>query len=193
MMHDEGLLIHNLINMEYSLEELVTRWKVCRGWEPLRTDATLRRQDAMDIDGYIASMLESEYGIMLESGPLEELVTEDVTGEVTVSRDADGVAVLTPGVGCRRVAEVMMEGWHRPATIVSEDDNTLSRQQLSPLSCGRDWHPVGVKERSGRVRLYSVASDRSLRPIRVLGVKEPPAGVVKVSAAGLRRLMSVGL
>lgn len=175
------------------MEELVTRWKVCRGWEPLRTDATLRRQDAIDIDAYIASKIESEYGVMLESGPLDELVVEDITQEVTVSRDADGTAVLTPGEGCKRLVEVMMEGWHRPATLVADDDNRVARRQLSPLSCGRDNHPVGVVEKGGRVRLYTLATGCALKPVRVRGVKVPPKGMVIVSARGLERLMNKSL
>lgn len=179
--------------MDYTLSELVCEWKVRRGWEPLRTDAILARQDAMDIDSYIGRAIDDAYCRLLREGPLEALVVEDITSRVTVNREKDGVAVMNTGEGCRYLVEVLMDGWHRPATIVADDDGPVARRQLSPLSCGRDRHPVAVKESTGRVRLYSVRADCDLKPRRVLAVMQPPEGVYRLTDYGLNFCLRVCL
>jgi len=170
--------------MEYTLQELITEWKIRRGLEPLRIDASIKRQDAFEIDEYARRDIDRWYDRLLMTAPVGLLVVEDISDRVTVESDRHGAALMQLPGDCCRLVEVMMTGWKRPATIVGADSR-LGRMQLSPFVCGGSCAPVAVTESGGRVRLYSFKN--GLHPVadRVMAVMRPPEGIYRCQPEAL--------
>lgn len=175
--------------MDYSLQDLIAEWRMCRGLEPLRIDATIRRQDAFEIDEYARRDIERWYDRLLESAPLDLLVVEDITDRVTVAPAGRGTAVMQLPGDCRRLVEVMMKGWERPALITTADSKT-GRRQVSPFSRGGMCVPVAIPEAGGRVRLYGFRNGLEPEAARVMAVARPPDGVYRCQPRALETLVN---
>lgn len=173
--------------MEYTLEYLVAEWKMRRGLIPLRIDATIRRQDAFEIDEYARRVIDGWYDRLLATAPPEMLEVEDITDRVTIEQPTHGVAVMTLPDNCVRLVEVMMTAWERPA-IITGPGSSIAKRQSSPLGRGGACNPVAVTEGCGRVRLYSFRNGSQAVPGRVLGVLRPPEGIYRCARASLESL-----
>ncbi len=173
--------------MEYTLEYLVAEWKMRRGLIPLRIDATIKRQDAFDIDEYARRVIDGWYNQLLATAPIDMLEVEDITGLVSIEQPKRGVAVMTLPDDCVRLAEIMMTAWERPA-IITGPGSRVAKRQCSPLGCGGACNPVAVTEGQGRVRLYSFRNGTEAVPERVLGVLRPPEGFYRCAQAALESL-----
>ncbi|MCM1448752.1 MAG: hypothetical protein NC082_00260 [Clostridiales bacterium] len=172
--------------MEYTLAQMVVEWKVRRGLEPLRTDATYRRQDAFEIDEYIKREIDDWYERLLSEAPLEFLVVTDITDEVVVEEFDGHVATLSLPAGCVRLVELKMAGWEREAAL-TRVGTPLARRQESPFSRGYHVSPVGVVDVTGlRVRLYGFKNRLEPEPERVLAVMRPPEGIYRLKPGGWR-------
>lgn len=173
--------------MEYTLEYLVAEWKMRRGLIPLRIDATIKRQDAFDIDEYARRVIDGWYNQLLATAPIDMLEVEDITGLVSIEQPKRGVAVMTLPDDCVRLAEIMMTAWERPA-IITSPGSSIAKRQSSPLGRGGACNPVAVTEGQGRVRLYSFRNGAEAVAERVLGVLRPPEGIYRCAHASLDSL-----
>lgn len=165
--------------MEYTLAQMVAEWKMRRGFEPLRIDATYRRQDAFEIDEYARREVDAWYEQLLAGGSVDCLEVDDITAKVNIESFDGHVAEMVLPPDCVRLVEVMMTGWERPAVLVKEDDRR-ARHQLSPFSRGYHTAPVGVVDVTGlRVRLYAFRNGSAPQPERVMAVMRPPEGMYR--------------
>ena len=165
--------------MEYTLNQLVGEWKMRKGLEPLRIDATLRRQDAFEIEEYAAREINIRYAELLATAPIELLDAEDITDNVIIENYNRGVALLKLPDDCIRPVEWLMEQWERPAVIAEDPESPLALKQSSTFTRGRSCHPVAVADRSGRYRLYSFKGPTPPRAERILGIIQPPKGIIR--------------
>lgn len=162
------------MKMTLSTEEMLNQWRLRRALEPLRSDCTVERTDGIDLDSLLRLEMRDWYLKLLDTASLEYLAPVDLAGDVALSVGDDGVATVNLPERCRRVVEVMLDEWERPATILAPD-SPLARCQQSVYSRGGSVAPVAVQE-AGRLRLYSVAGQSPVIT-RLLCVAEPEDGV----------------
>lgn len=174
--------------MEYTLNQLINEWKVRKGIVPLRTDATITRQDAFEIDEYITRIIDSWYVKLLDTGPIEYLDVTDISSEVTITAFSRGVATIQLPEHCRRVIEISMTEWQRPATIVTDCGSHEARRQGSPFARGGAVRPVAVVESAGTVRLYSFKTAPVID--RILAVVTPRDGMYRCDPRALESLFN---
>lgn len=171
--------------MDYTLDTLIREWKVSKGLQPLLTDATVERQDAYDIDAYLHRQIDAWYNRLLDTAPLEHLVVDDITDTVLVTPRPGGVALMQLPDDCRRLVEVNMEGWHRPATIVTDPLSPLAVRQRCRWTRGGPCAPVAVARAGRQLMLYSFSGTTVPRATRILAVMTPPPGLYRLHPSAL--------
>lgn len=167
------------MKLTLTANEMLDIWRMRRALLPLREDCVVGRSDGIDVDMLLRYEMRQWYATLLDTAPPEMLVLTDIAREVApVLLDDGSVEVALPG-GCRRVIEVMLEGWVRQATL-TRPETPLARRQANPYSRGRTEMPVAVVN-SSRLTLYSApAGVARPRLSRLLCVVEPDEGLYQL-------------
>ena len=167
-------------------QEMLAQWKLRRALEPLRDDCTAVREDGMDMDRYLTEEMRSWYLGLLDSAPVEVTGWTELAGDVTVTLLADGSGEIQLPGNCRRGVEVMLEGWQRPATIVTDPTECMAVRQRSRFTRGGAVAPVAVTE-GLRLRLYTppTGTKPRVRTLRCVTVPTDGSYVMDESALGL--------
>lgn len=155
---------------------MLNLWRIAQGFEPLRTDAVVTRTDGLDIDTVLRLQMRAWYLRQLDTAPVALLPVENIRSEVVPRPQSDGSLALTLPEGVRRIVEVQLGGWHRPALIVDASDPAAAvvlQRQASQYARGGTEHPVAVVQSPTELRLYPGAS--ASIAIVTLSVVRPPA------------------
>lgn len=139
-------------------DEMLAHWRLARGLEPLRADSTVTRTDGVDLDALLMIEIRAWYLNLLDTAPEPMICVDDMAAVTPVIALPDGTAEVSLPPRTRRVLEVKLAGWERPARIVRPADPDAPRLlalQASPWSRGGCCRPVAVME-AGRLRLYSL-------------------------------------
>lgn len=168
--------------------EMLGRWMLHCGYEPLRADATVVRADGIDLERLMAQRMRRWYLDLLDTAPVELLETDDIAAQLQAARGADGCARLTLPDECRRLISIRMSGWARNATVVAAD-SPVARRQCNPMTRGGAAAPVAVVE--GReVWLYSPAGS-NLNIESAVVVMRPPADTYRLDERALSLIPEV--
>lgn len=177
-----GLRIHTL-----SADEMLGLWKLATMYEPARLDCIINRTDGIDLDRLLRHRIEGWYARQLLDLPIEELPLTEIADRLTPARRPDGSAEVSLPEGTVRVAGVMMEGWHRPATVTSDPTSPLAQEQRNPYSRGGVAEPVAVVYRDGRMSLHTPPPGE-MRLTSVTAVVRPEDGSFPLTDAMLSRM-----
>lgn len=177
-----GLRIHTL-----SSEEMLSLWKLATMHEPARLDCVIERTDGIDLDLLLRHRIEGWYARQLLDLPIEELPLTEIAHRLTPVRRADGSAEVSLPEGTMRVAGVMMEGWHRAATVTANPESALAQEQRNPYSRGGAAEPVAIVYRDGRMSLHTPPPGE-MRLTSVTAVVRPEDGSFQLTDAMLSRL-----
>lgn len=165
-----------------SAGQLIARRKLAGFFEPLHSDAEITCDDGIDLDTLIRQQTDAWYSRMLLTAPLEILPLTDIASQLTMSRTADGAGLVSLPPGTVRVAEVTMEGWLRPAAVITDPASAEALAQINPFSRGTASHPVAVVHPGGRLMLYTPPR-QAIRPSSLLAVIQPPEGTYLLTEA----------
>lgn len=146
--------------MTLTHSEMLSRWMLHCGFEPLRADAAVVRTDGIDLERLMAQQMRQWYLDLLDTAPVEMLETDDIAAQLDVTTDGDGVGRVALPADCRRLISIRVKGWSRDATIV-DAGSALARRQCNRLTRGGSACPVAVVE-GRRVALYSLAGDTAV-------------------------------
>lgn len=169
--------------------EMLSRWMLHCGYEPLRADATVVRADGIDLERLMGQQMRSWYLDLLDTAPREMLVTENVALTLTVESRPDGSALITLPEDCRRIFSIRLEGWTREAQITTPD-TPLGRRQANPLLRAGCDSPVAV-DNGRQWRLYSPPPSRPVVVADAIGVMRPEAGVYRLDERALSLIPDV--
>lgn len=173
-------------------DQMLNLWRIAQGFEPLRTDASVTRTDGLDIDTMLRLQMRAWYLKQLDTAPCSLLPVEEIRTEVVPRPVADGSLALTLPDGVRRVVEVQLGGWMRPATIIEADDPSAAatlQRQASAYARGGVEHPVAVLQSRSELRLYPGAS--ASIAIVTLRVVRPPKDAYTLDESLLAPLFPV--
>ncbi|MDE6496398.1 MAG: hypothetical protein K2L30_09215 [Duncaniella sp.] len=165
-----------------SQPEMIARWRLHRYHEPLRNDCSVTRTDGIDLDSIIVTEMEAWYFNLLDTAPPDLLVTADISSEVAMSRDSDGVARIPLPTGVRRVIEVGVSSWPCPAQIVTDPHSATARRQRHKFTRAGSSSPVAIHS-GGVLTLYSVPQRGRLTTLTV--VRDPEPGTYPLDTRAL--------
>lgn len=156
-----------------STEEMLGVWKLKRYFEPLRSDCELTRTDGIDLNRLQLMEMREWYLNLLDKGDLSLLQVSDISRDVALKHLGDGSATITLPAECRRVIELKLDGWNRPAILVSPGSPIAALQQ-SPYSRGNVEEPVAITH-CGYLHIYTPPSTTA-RIVTLKCVLEPAEG-----------------
>lgn len=149
------------MKMKLSRQEFLSKWRVLRGYAPLRDDVTVTRSDGLDFDAILESEMDAWYRRLLLEGDEWQLAPEELSSGVTLPPPSGGGVTFALPSEAVRVLRVRLSGWKRAATVVSDPAGTPALCQLHPYSRACTANPVAVVSTDGSVSLYPACeSDR---------------------------------
>ena len=149
------------MKIKLSRQEFLSKWRVLRGYAPLRDDVSVTRTDGLDFDTQLECEMDAWYRRLLLEGDEWQLAPEELASEMVLPAPADGGVTFRLPDGAVRLLRVRLSGWRRAATIVSDPDATLALCQLHRYSRACASNPVAVVSPDGTLALYpATASDR---------------------------------
>ena len=161
-----------------SSEEMLAQWKLRRGFEPLRSAGVITRNDGVDIDQLLRLEMRDWYLNLLCTAPVEMLVTTNIANDIAVVVRDEGVGIVTLPESCRRIVEFQLEGWSRPAKIITNPHCQEAILQENPYSRGGCERPVVVIH-GNRLFIYSLPSSTP-KIVRAMAVMEPADGTYEM-------------
>lgn len=134
--------------------EFLDVWRALRGYAPLRNDATVVRDDGVDLDMALTAEMDDWYGRLLREGEERYLAPEDLSAETVMAAPVDGGLVLQLPQGTVRVLHVKLSGWQSEARVVTATRSALALRQLHPFTRASSAQPVAVMHPGGALALY---------------------------------------
>lgn len=166
-------------------DEMLQQWRLRRALLPLRNDCEVQRTDGIDIDTYLRAEMRAWYLGLLDTALTRYLSLDDIAADVPLTVDSARCVTVKLPDACRRVISVRLQGWERPATIVTDPLSDLARMQHNPFSRGGTASPVAVLDGS-TLQLYSApASAEPPRLRQLLCVITPDEGLYTLDESAL--------
>lgn len=173
------------MKISLTTDEMLDVWRLHRALLPLREDCVVERLDGIDLDMYLRREMRNWYLDLLDTAAPEMLKVTDIAGQTMVKPLADGSGVVTLPERCRRVVEVKLDGWERPARIVDVAELPVVSWQQNPFTRGDAAEPIAIHD-CGSLQLYSIP-DNVTNP-RLLSLKcvvEPDEGLYELDERAL--------
>lgn len=161
-------------------DEMLEVWRLHRALLPLREDCVVERHDGIDLDIYLRREMRNWYLELLDTAPLEMLKVTDIADETMVRLNADRSGTVILPDRCRRVTEVKLDGWLRPARIVDAAELPVVSWQQNPFTMGDEAEPIAICD-CGSLQLYSVPDGVTAPRLASLKcVIEPDEGIYEL-------------
>lgn len=152
-------------------EEILTRWRKLRGWEPLCSGATAARGDDSNLNALLMLHIKAWYTRALLTYPAHTLPKLDFSAECSSPVPcAGGSALLSVPDSCLRPVSVLISGWDIPAEVSPPDSHT-ALLQLNPFTGGTASAPAAVLVSPGTLRITPADSNSTLTALR--GIPAP--------------------
>lgn len=175
--------------LSLSTEAMLSRWRLLRGYEPLRSDHAASRRDGIDLDSLLLDEIRAWYARLLDEAPISMLAITDIASAITIEPCGDGSAIATLPDNCRRLLSITLEGWERPAVPIYEADSSaakLLQRQTNPFSQSRSTAPVAFILPDRKVSLYSIPDGISSPTVTAASaVTEPADGTFVFDSSAL--------
>lgn len=169
-------------------DSLIAEWKMRHYLEPLRSDATFRRYDAIDLDAYILRRLDAWYDNLLDTAPPRQLVPHEIAADLNLVSRCGRRAVYSLPAGCRRILSVAATP-AGPGALIAAEGSPLALRQECPFSCGGPAAPVAVVS-PGRIAIFGIPLSQEL-PHSVMAILTPPEGTYELQPSALDTLNTI--
>ncbi len=137
--------------------QLLHEWQLRYFPGQVNSGCIVTTHSGYDFEAIIRARMLDWYGRLLAEGPEEFLAPVDIGGRLNVTLDTEGVGHVILPETVVRLTGVEMEGWSRPAIIVTDLESPEAHRQCSPYSRGGTVRPVAVVD--GRsLTLYTPAA-----------------------------------
>ena len=154
----------------FSLQELLARWKLLHGWEPLSPLAALATPQ---LDSLLALEIGCWYSTLLSTLPPQQLPLDEFAGKALISLSPAGCLTVAVPPQCLRPVSVKLAQWSAPAEIVPQSPE-LTLRQHNPFTAATAASPVAMEMPDGSIALYPApVTDAALESL--IGVPAPAA------------------
>ncbi len=130
--------------MKLTHEQMLELWMMRRYGETPRCDAAVTRTDGIDLATLATAEMRAWYLALLDEGPRELLVPEEIASKVLVEQMSDGSALVSLPPTVRRLLTLRLRGSLIPCAIVSDPASVIARRQHNPMTRGAACHPVAI-------------------------------------------------
>lgn len=135
-----------------SLPQLARLYALRRGYEPLRADCEISREDGVDLDQLMRHEAHGWYVRQLSTLPISDLPVRNVASGCALKMCAGGEGEIVLPSGVVRVAGVRLRSWcHGVEPVASSTPE--AEAQANPWCRGGRYAPVAVL-RDGYVSVY---------------------------------------
>lgn len=101
------------MKLTLSESQMLQKWELLRGFEPLRLDCTVTRTDGVDLTQIHKAEMRRWYLDLLDNGPAEKIIPVEVSAQAFVT-SSDGLTVVTAPDDARRILSLQFSGWSGP-------------------------------------------------------------------------------
>ncbi|MDE6049219.1 MAG: hypothetical protein K2G09_05950 [Paramuribaculum sp.] len=164
-----------------TLEEILTRWKLLHGWEPLGGIATATTPG---LDDMLAAEIDGWYNTMLVTLEPELLPHGEFAAAAVVSQSGAGYASVRLPPQCLRPVSVKLASWSAPAAV-REQSAELTLRQHNPFTAATGRSPVAMRRPDGTLALYPGICGDDDRIESLTGVTAPEKDVYRLTPAML--------
>lgn len=160
-----------------SLQEILARWKLLHGWEPLSPAAVIATPQ---LDALLELEIESWYTSLLAELPPEQLPVEEFAETSILSGAQHGYLTLDVPRMCLRPVSVKLAQWSAPAAVVPQSPELTIRQH-NPFTAATADSPVAMEMPHGQLALYPATDEPVLESL--LGVPAPVENIFLLTPA----------
>ncbi len=171
-----------------SLQELLARWKLLHGWEPLSPVAALATPN---LDSLLELEIGCWYSSLLATMPPHQLPLEEFAAKAVLTRSPAGSISLTVPPQCLRPVSVRLTRWSAPAEVVPQSPE-LTLRQHNPFTAATAASPVAMELPDGSIALYP-APDNGSAVESLLGVAVPLADTFRLTPPMLAAMADTDL
>lgn len=147
-----------------SRREMLEFWQLVTGYQPLRSDCIIAREDGFDFTSLLEEELKAAYLECLMELPANSAPATDIAAQLTPVPNLSGGAGVSLPASCVRVLGVMMEGWSREAELVTDSLSCRAVAQLNPYSRAGVERPVVILC-NGVMEIYPMVEGASFRSV----------------------------
>ncbi len=164
-----------------TLEEILARWKLLHGWEPLSgTPQGQIQRTEPQLDALLAAQIDAWYSEMLLTLPADELPLADFSASAALEILPSGAIMVRMPAKCLRPVAVKLEAWDAPAAIV-EQSHPLAARQHNPFTAATPQSPVAVLRSDGNLTLYPAPAGATHTLDCLTGVEAPSKGTYRLT------------
>ncbi len=164
-----------------TLEEILTRWKLLHGWEPLSGIATATTPG---LDDMLTAVIDSWYYTMLAALEPELLPQGEFAAAAAAWQSGAVCASVRVPPQCLRPVSVKLGSWSAPAPV-REQSAELTLRQHNPFTAATGRSPVAMRRPDGTLALYPGICGDDDRIESLTGVPAPEKGVYRLTPAML--------
>lgn len=176
--------------IKLSSDEMLAQWKLRRGFAPLRVDCMITRSDGVDLDELLRLEMRDWYLNLLSTAQVEMLATTNIADDIAIVPMSDGEATVMLPQNCRRIVEFQLEGWERPAIILTDASSREAFMQQNPFARGNSVQPIALKH-GNRLFLYTVPQNQQPKITRAIAVMEPTDGSYEMDETALSTINKI--
>lgn len=166
--------------------QMLKRRRLAAGLEPVRTDCTVERTDGLDVDALLLDGLRKWYVNLIATAPRHLLAEENIAEGVMLRGTARGASMLVLPEVCRRVFEIQLEGWTRPAPVRPAcDADIVHMLQRNPYTAATADAPVALAGTSDDGQACIFAWPAAGRPSLVAAVTDEGENMYNLDEAAL--------
>lgn len=164
-------------NTILSLEDLLARWKLLHGWEPLAEGAA---NTTPKLDTLLTEHIDAWYMNALLTLPPAELPLTEFAAETTIQNSAnpDSASVIDIPSRCFRPVGVRLSCWGKEAMVEPYSARAAARQR-NPFTTATPGSPLAMLLPTGAILIYPVCPEASL--LSLTGVAHPAPGVYNLT------------
>lgn len=140
--------------LHLSREQMLAMWKRLLHFETPRRDCVVERDDGLDLDAWLMTIIDTWYAHTLATAPVEWLPVEDLRDHVTLTLLSDGAVDVALPVQAVRPVEWKLDGWKCPVSEFAAPDSVTAALQANPFTRGGACRPV-VVDHGDRLTLFS--------------------------------------
>ena len=170
-----------------SRAQMLALWKQVLRLDTPRRDCVVERDDGIDLDAWLMTIIDTWYARLLATAPVEWVPVEDVAAEVTLTLEPDGVVAAVPPVQAVRPVEWKLRGWKHSVTAFAAPDSLEAAVQRNPFTRGAVCNPAAV-DHGNRLLLFSAPDANTPRLDVARCVVRPADGSFTLHQAALETI-----
>lgn len=132
------------MHLRLTPSQMLDMWRLHVCYSPSVINAVFTRNDGIDTDSIHRAEINAWYRRLLLEAPKEQLVTVDLSTDLTLIASDIGATIIDMPSDVVRIVEVRLASWRKPARIVTSPTHILVERQNHPYTRATPSQPVAL-------------------------------------------------